>query len=287
MLPTLRCRIGVQLRRQPNLKTRDTQKPGIGAFSLTELLVVIAIIVVLAALILPAVSRAPDRTRTADCANRLYQIGVAMEMYVSENNIYPTAIGGAPLKTWADQLAAYNPLDWTNVAWHCPTYIAEGGRVVRQLPPPGGGPFTAFSSYAYNSYGMLGYGTNGKALASKSSWLGLGHLRLTVPENRVVAPSEMYAVADTRPLRYEGQSGVQGSVKMNPWNFFPPSVQSKDSEANPPHADGYNLLFADTHVSLVKRCDYLYPPRTAQNWNRDNQPHPEFWCPTSEWAVQN
>lgn len=280
----------MQPRREPNADIQYAPILRRDAFSLVELLVVIAIIAVLAALLLPAYSHTGDRTRTIGCANRLHQIGVAIQMYVSDNNIYPSTLGGGgpPFKTWADQLAAYDPLNWTNIAWHCPTYIAEGGKVVWNPPPPEGGSFLAFSSYAYNTYGMLGY-ANGKALAAKSQWLGLGmgHLRLTVPENRVVAPSEMFAVADTRPLRYAGQSGVQGNVKMNPWNFYPPSVHSNDSEANPPHADGYNLLFADTHVSLVKRRDYLYPPRTAQNWNRDNQPHPEFWCPISEWAVQN
>ena len=30
---------------------------------------------------------------------------------------------------------------------------------------------------------------------------------------------------------------------------------------------------------------YLYPPRTAHNWNRDNQPHPETWAPTTQWMV--
>ncbi len=59
------------------------------------------------------------------------------------------------------------------------------------------------------------------------------------------------------------------------------------TEAAPPHSQGYNLLFNDAHVALVKRKDYLYPPRTAHHWNRDNQPHPELWSPTSHWAVQN
>ena len=30
-----------------------------------------------------------------------------------------------------------------------------------------------------------------------------------------------------------------------------------------------------------------YPPRTAHNWNRDNQPHPEVWKPRNQWEVQN
>jgi hypothetical protein len=41
------------------------------------------------------------------------------------------------------------------------------------------------------------------------------------------------------------------------------------------------------HVALIKRKDYLFPPRTGQNWNKDNQPHPEAWAPTNQWAVQN
>jgi len=27
----------------------------------------------------------------------------------------------------------------------------------------------------------------------------------------------------------------------------------------------------------VPRSDYLYPPRSARHWNRDNKPHPETW----------
>jgi prepilin-type processing-associated H-X9-DG protein len=57
-------------------------------------------------------------------------------------------------------------------------------------------------------------------------------------------------------------------------------------EKAPLHGPRYYILFADGHVALVKRSDYLYPPRTARNWNLDNQPHPEAWAPRSEWGVQ-
>jgi prepilin-type N-terminal cleavage/methylation domain-containing protein/prepilin-type processing-associated H-X9-DG protein len=50
---------------------------------------------------------------------------------------------------------------------------------------------------------------------------------------------------------------------------------------------GYNMLFGDGHVLPVNRSDYLFPPRTAHNWNRDNQPHPEAWAPRQMWAVQH
>jgi prepilin-type processing-associated H-X9-DG protein len=133
----------------------------------------------------------------------------------------------------------------------------------------------------------FGYGTNGLEMVRKGPWLGLGDLKLIVPENRVVAPSEMYAVGDTRPFQLQGQTGFNGAVEMHPWQLFPSGLNAKFTEAKPPHADGYNLLFVDGHVQLVKRQDYLFPPRTAPNWNRDNQPHPELWSPTNDWVIQN
>jgi len=56
------------------------------AFSLLELLVVIALISTLAALLLPALSRAKDAGRRAACLSNLHQIGVALQLYVQENN---------------------------------------------------------------------------------------------------------------------------------------------------------------------------------------------------------
>jgi prepilin-type processing-associated H-X9-DG protein len=112
-------------------------------------------------------------------------------------------------------------------------------------------------------------------------WTSLVH------DHLVVAPSQMYAVADTRPLWAPTDNGFIGSQIMKPWVLVPSLMNAKFTEGNPPHSQGYNMLFADGHVDLVKRKDYLYPPRSAHYWNRDNQPHPEEWSPTSEWAVQN
>lgn len=56
------------------------------AFTLIELLVVIAVIGVLAALLLPALGRAKESARSAACLNNLHQIGIALQLYVDENN---------------------------------------------------------------------------------------------------------------------------------------------------------------------------------------------------------
>lgn len=55
------------------------------AFTLVELLAVIAIVSVLASLLLPAVARARSKGSQAACFNNLRQLGVAWELYTSEN----------------------------------------------------------------------------------------------------------------------------------------------------------------------------------------------------------
>lgn len=264
-------------------------------FTLLELLAVIATIGVLAALLLPALSAARAKGRSTVCLNHLRQVGLALEMYVSDNHAYPPALSGdPPFRPWADRLAQYNPISWTNAACQCPTFIAEGGTVTWQPPPPGGGPLKLSSSYAYNARGMLGYGavTNNNVFYQTGVGrpLGLNDFNLAVPENRIAAPSEMYEVGDTRAFRaphLDNGAFFEARMWMYPWQLMERHVFAEITEAAPPHAEGYNLLFVDGHVNLVKRRDYLYPPRTAQHWNRDHQAHPEMWAPTSDWCVQN
>ena len=55
-------------------------------FTLIELLVVIAVIAVLAALVLPVLSRSQEQGRGAACLSNLRQVGLAVQMYVSEND---------------------------------------------------------------------------------------------------------------------------------------------------------------------------------------------------------
>src|SRR5437660_1237173 len=114
------------------MKSRTRQRSL--AFTLIELLVVIAIIAILASLLLPALSQAKVHARSIVCKNHLHQTGLALDMYVANNErAYPfyrwmgdafvTGSTGQWLDaSWAEKLQPYNPIVWTNRAWHCPGY---------------------------------------------------------------------------------------------------------------------------------------------------------------------
>ena len=93
-----------------------------GGFTLIELLVVIAIIAILAAMLLPALSRAKDKAKRIGCLNNIHQMALGSQMYaddyagnLSNDTWYPA--DGSPYR------AGVRTIDDDNVNYLFPRYV--------------------------------------------------------------------------------------------------------------------------------------------------------------------
>jgi len=93
----------------------------------------------------------------------------------------------------------------------------------------------------------------------------------------------MFAIADARIVTFgtitfvDGTSTTSTDTAGYPFMGLEFFLGNFDTGQPFRHGKGFNFLFCDGHVSLVKRSDFMNRTNSWQNWNNDHQAHMETW----------
>lgn len=235
-------------------RNRPLPRPGGAGFTLIELLVVIAIIAILAALLLPALSRSKEQGQRIACINNIRQLTIAWVMYADDNDgrLVPNnwvyyassqtqATNGG---SWAPGVTRYDadpenlkkgllwPYNQSAGIYRCPSDKST-------IETPDGVKLPQFRTRSYNMNGQINCDFN----IDDPSMPNLQ----TYGEIRSPRPSQQFVFIEPHPdVVLDGHFGIMPITYPKPYNDWWVDVPAAR------HNQGAVLSFADGHAERWK-----------------------------------
>ena len=200
------------------LQTRHRKQ---SAFTLVEILIVIAIVGILAAMLLPVFNNARNSARSTACQSNLKQIGLALQLYLSDySNIYPQVTSVPDNCTFSESLVRYTK---SNEVFTCPMAPNE-------FYQPGCLPDKHEGDITYHYDG--GYIMNVSDMSST-----------VMSQTRIRNPTQMISLIDGEvPLGLTAPGPGTEPITFD--RLIEMGIQMR-------HREGANALFVDGHVKWL------------------------------------
>lgn len=215
-------------------------------FTLIELLVVIAIIAVLTAMLLPALSKARERSRAMLCAQNMKQINMGMMFYMEDNEgMYAPVAQNYTSYTWIGQTKV-NP--W--IPWFSTVFMGEylGNSTICSTGWSSGQQMPS-SDVFYCPTAVRDFG----AFPGNKIWIGLNNYDWPYPKftsnvNKSGSPAKDYLPA----LRARNPEKLLAFVDVRTGSALGTTDLTKSTSWWPRHLMRANINFLDGHIETTR-----------------------------------
>ena len=231
------------------------KKNAMQRFTLIELLVVIAIIAILAAMLLPALSAARARAKSASCTANLKQYGIISALYSADNMDYlPAYSHSGETNIWIKQLGKYCDKGFTykdasGTLFECPAE-ASGFADTHTASPTEGVEQNIFTgTFTVPQYGINQYCTSTAAKGYEDTNWGIKtHAAINHPD----------MVALFGDNRHRDLASMSSGAKASDVVYRRISMRHGGEDLD--NSTGYaNICFIDGHVESINQKQF-------ENW---------------------